>query len=163
MHRIFMGIGGNLGDKQLNFEKVYLLIEKELGRIVQKSSVYETPPWGFSAKENFWNQVVLIETLMEPEELLAGINQVENSFGRKRQTGNYRSREMDIDVIYFDDRIINTEVLIIPHPLLAQRLFVLVPLVEIAPDFQHPVLKQSNQQLLESCSDASKIKKIIAV
>jgi 2-amino-4-hydroxy-6-hydroxymethyldihydropteridine diphosphokinase len=163
MHRVFMGIGGNLGDKRLNFKKVHLLIEKELGRIVQKSSVYETSPWGFPAKKNFWNQVVQVETLLEPEELLAGIKQIEDSFGRKRQPGYYLSREMDIDVIYFDDRIIKTEDLIIPHPLLAKRLFVLIPLAEIASEFQHPVLKQSNKQLLESCNDTSKITKIISV
>jgi 2-amino-4-hydroxy-6-hydroxymethyldihydropteridine diphosphokinase len=160
MHQVFLGLGGNLGNKQQNFEKVKLYIKKEIGEIVKQSSVYETPPWGFLAEEDFWNQVLLVKTKYKPGELLAMIQKIENFFGRTRDAGYYVSREMDIDVLYFDDLSFTSDNLIIPHPKIEQRLFVLVPLNEIAPTFEHPVLKMTNLQLLDKCSDESSIKRI---
>ncbi|MCA1758159.1 MAG: 2-amino-4-hydroxy-6-hydroxymethyldihydropteridine diphosphokinase [Bacteroidales bacterium] len=160
MHHVFLGIGGNLGNKHNNLIKVLLLIENELGAIRKKSSVYETPPWGFQAEENFWNMVVEIETGLNPEELLQQIKSIEQEFGRKRRTVNYTSREMDIDILYFDDLVSENERLKIPHPHIQKRLFVLVPLAEIAPEKSHPVLQKTNRQLLENCVDKSEIKKI---
>jgi 2-amino-4-hydroxy-6-hydroxymethyldihydropteridine diphosphokinase len=160
MYQVFLGIGGNIGNKRLNFEKVHFWIEKELGKILCQSSVYETAPWGFSANENFWNQVLLIETELRPEELLVKINRIEKAFGRKREPGKYTSREMDIDILYHEDLAVETEKLTIPHPHLAQRMFVLAPLAEIAPEFRHPVLNKTHLQLLKTCTDESKIKKL---
>lgn len=155
-----MGTGGNTGNKQENFDKVYTFIKNELGDIIQPSSVYETSPWGFESKDNFWNQVLSIETTLSPEELLLKIAEIETSFGRNRENEGYSSREMDIDILYFDDEIINTEKLTIPHPLLHKRLFVLVPLAEIAPDFVHPVLKLSSLEMMNICEDKSEIRKL---
>lgn len=160
MHRIFLGLGGNLGNKQQNFEKVKLFIEKEIGEIVDQSSIYETPPWGFLAEEDFWNQVLVVKTKHQPDELIVRIQRIENFFGRKRGAEYYVSREMDVDVLYFDDLSFTSDNLIIPHPKIEQRLFVLVPLNEIAPTFSHPVLKMTNRQLLEKCKDESSIKRI---
>lgn len=160
MHQVFLGTGGNTGNKQENFDKVYTFIKNELGDIIQPSSVYETSPWGFESKDNFWNQVLRIETTLSPEELLLKIAEIETSFGRNRENEGYSSREMDIDILYFDDEIINTEKLTIPHPLLHKRLFVLVPLAEIAPDFVHPVLKLSSLEMLNICEDKSEIRKL---
>ena len=160
MYQVFLGIGGNTGNKRMNFEKVHFWVEEELGKILCESSVYETAPWGFSADENFWNQVLLIETELRPEELLVKINRIEKAFGRKREPGKYTSREMDIDILYCEDLTVKTEKLVIPHPHLSQRMFVLAPLAEIAPEFRHPVLKKTNRQLLEACTDESKIKKV---
>lgn len=160
MHKVFLGIGGNIGNKQVNFDKVYRIIKNELGEITKSSSVYETPPWGFEARENFWNQVLFIETEYSPYELLQKIHDIENSFGRIRESEKYNSREMDIDILYFDKLEIETESLILPHPRIPHRLFVLVPLAEIAPEFIHPVLQLTNVQMLENCSDDSVIKKI---
>jgi 2-amino-4-hydroxy-6-hydroxymethyldihydropteridine diphosphokinase len=160
MHNVFLGVGGNIGNKQLNIEKVKILITKEIGEIEVQSSVYETPPWGFLAKEDFWNQVLLVKTLLEPEELIGKVQSIENLFGKTRDAGYYVSREMDIDVLYFDDLSITSNELIIPHPRIAERLFVLVPLTEIAPGFMHPVLKLTNRQLLDNCSDDSSITRI---
>ena len=160
MHQVFLGIGGNLGNKPKNFRKVHHLIENELGAVVKKSSVYETPPWGFHAEDNFWNQVLEVETELLPAALLAAISEIESSFNRKRHSENYTSREMDVDILYYDDIFLETGQLIIPHPRLHQRLFVLVPLAEIAPGLKHPLLRMSSRQLLENCKDESVIKKV---
>ncbi|GAB1450669.1 2-amino-4-hydroxy-6-hydroxymethyldihydropteridine diphosphokinase [Draconibacterium sp.] len=160
MHKVFLGIGGNIGNKADNFTKVYTFIKNELGEIVKSSSVYETPPWGFTADENFWNQVLIIETELSPNELLQKITEIETNFIREREVGKYNSREMDIDILYFDDLFIETENLIIPHPRIQQRKFVLVPLNEIAPDFKHPLLRLTSFQMLENCRDGSVIFKL---
>lgn len=160
MHQVFLSIGGNLGNKRANFDKVYTHIQNELGCIVLRSSVYETPAWGFVSEDSFWNQVLCIETLLNPSEILEKIKKIDAAFGRKRSGNGYSSREMDIDILYFEDNIINTENLTIPHPLLHKRLFVLVPLAEVAPDFIHPVLKLSSLEMLNNCEDKSEIKKV---
>lgn len=160
MHKIFLGIGGNIGNKADNFNKVYTFIKNKLGEIVKSSSVYETPPWGFTADDNFWNQVLIVESQLSPTEVLQKINEIENSFGRERETGKYNSREMDIDILYYDDLFTETETLIIPHPRIQQRKFVLVPLNEIAPDLKHPLLRLTSFQMLENCRDESVILKL---
>ena len=160
MHQVFLGTGGNIGNKHDNFDKVYTFIKNELGTIVKSSAVYETPPWGFEATEKFWNTVLIIETELSATELLSKINNIENRFGRTRDGLNYKSREMDVDILYFNYEIINTENLTIPHPLLHKRLFVLVPLAEIAPKFVHPVLKLTSFEMLNNCEDKSVIRKI---
>lgn len=160
MHHVFLGIGGNTGNKHDNFDKVYTFIKNDLGDIIKLSSVYETPPWGFESEENFWNQVIMVETQFSPEKILKKITEIENWFGRERVPGKYTSREMDIDILYFDDLIMNFENLTIPHPQIANRLFVLVPLAEIAPEFLHPQLKMTSLQMLKNCTDSSAIKKV---
>lgn len=160
MHKVYLGIGGNIGNKQKNFEKVYLLVKNKLGKIELASSIYETPPWGFQSKDNFWNQIIQIETQKTPEELLSIIHEIEDAFGRIRGKTQFSSRKMDIDILYFDDIFIESNKLIIPHPRIHQRKFVLVPLTEIAPDFKHPLLRMTNIEMLENCKDGSMIKKV---
>ncbi|MFV0592982.1 MAG: 2-amino-4-hydroxy-6-hydroxymethyldihydropteridine diphosphokinase [Draconibacterium sp.] len=163
MHKVFLGLGGNIGNKKENFILVHQYITKILGPIQRASSVYEAPPWGFSSDDNFWNQVVEIETILEAEELLWRIKEIEGMFGRKpvrEDEERYTSRPMDIDILYFDDAYFETKSLIVPHPRIQYRLFVLVPLVEIAPHFKHPLLRMDNLTLLENCQDKSIIKKV---
>ena len=160
MHKVFLGIGGNIGNKRLNFENVLNLIEKELGKINQSSSIYETPPWGFHSENTFWNQVLIIETKLEALELLWRIHKIEEEFERKRGKERYSSRQMDIDILYFNDDYFETKTLIIPHPKIHERKFVLVPLCEIAPDLKHPLLRLTSIEMLEACRDDSIIKKV---
>jgi len=163
MHKVFLGLGGNIGNKEENFILVHQHIGRILGPIKQASSVYETPPWGFSSDDNFWNQVVEIETILEAEELLWRIKEIEEMFGRKPALENeerYTSRPMDIDILYFDDTYFETKSLTVPHPRIQYRLFVLVPLVEIAPHFKHPLLRMDHMTLLENCHDKSIVKKV---
>ena len=155
MHKVYLGIGGNIGNKHNNFAKVLEIIENELGAIVKKSSVYESSPWGFETDDNFWNQIIAVETKLSPSELLESIHKIEKTFGRKREGNNYESREMDIDILYYDDIFIDTEKLIIPHPKMELRKFVLVPLNEIAPDLKHPLLRFTSFEMLENCKDSS--------
>lgn len=160
MHKVYLGIGGNIGNKQKNFEDVYQNIENEVGKIIISSSIYETPPWGFQANDPFWNSVIQIQTILEDEELLWKIHEIEDRFGRQRGNGQFSSREMDIDILYFNDIYIETKTLIIPHPKIHQRKFVLVPLNEIAPDLKHPLLRLTSLEMLENCRDESVIKKV---
>jgi 2-amino-4-hydroxy-6-hydroxymethyldihydropteridine diphosphokinase len=160
MHKVYLGIGGNIGNKQKNFEEVYKAIKNKLGNIKNTSSVYETPPWGFHSSHKFWNSVVEISTTLSAEEVLSEIHSIERQFGRKHGVTKYSSREMDIDVLYYDDIYIETESLVIPHPSIQLRKFVLVPLSEIAPDFKHPLLRLTSIEMLENCRDVSIIRKL---
>jgi 2-amino-4-hydroxy-6-hydroxymethyldihydropteridine diphosphokinase len=123
------------------------------GAVKKVSSVYETEPWGFSPGNNFLNMAAQLETSLEPAELLAVIKRIESLCGRKSSGTGYSSRTLDIDILFFDDEILETEKLIIPHPLLYKRRFVLIPLVELSPEMVHPVFRKSVSQLLASCSD----------
>lgn len=160
MHTVFLGIGGNMGDKSANFKKAEELIHSSVGHIINKSSVYETPPWGFHAEENFWNAVLVIETKFGPDEVLWRIHEIEDKFKKQQGDERYRSREMDIDILYYDDIYVENDLLIIPHPQIQNRKFILVPLAEIAPDLKHPLLRLSSLQMLENCRDESVIKKM---
>jgi 2-amino-4-hydroxy-6-hydroxymethyldihydropteridine diphosphokinase len=160
MHKVYLGIGGNIGNKQQNFREAYQNIEKELGEIIKMSSIYETPPWGFQSEDLFWNSVIEILTLLSPEDLLSKIHSIEENFGRVRTLTRFSSREMDIDILYYDKIYMETETLVIPHPSIHLRKFVLVPLTEIAPNFKHPLLRLTSIEMLGNCRDESIIKKV---
>ena len=149
-------LGGNKGDRNGLLSSAVQAIS-ELGEMTAKSKVYETEAWGGVAKGPFLNQVVEIKTAYSPLEILAFIQQIEIDLGRKRDE-HWGDRTMDIDIIFFGRNIIATSELQVPHPFLAERKFVLIPLAEILPDFVHPVSRKSNQQLLEECKDKSEVR-----
>jgi 2-amino-4-hydroxy-6-hydroxymethyldihydropteridine diphosphokinase len=159
-HQLFLSLGGNLGDKREIFTTTIRMIDNKIGHPVKISTVYESSPWGFCSTHFFRNQVLEIETLLTPYEVLAEIRTIEKFFGRRRKTGHYLSRKMDIDILFYDDLILNTDVLTLPHPMIALRRFVLEPLSEIAPDLFHPVIRDKVNHILAGCKDSSEVKKI---
>lgn len=160
MNKVFLGIGTNLGNRENNLRKAVLKIEEQIGQVVNSSSVYETAPWGFEAESDFLNMVLEAETVHSPTELLHKISSIELMLGRDKNQDRYSSRVIDIDILLYNDLVINENGLKIPHRLIHERKFVLVPLCEIAPDIIHPVLVKSMKVLLEECRDRSKILKL---
>jgi 2-amino-4-hydroxy-6-hydroxymethyldihydropteridine diphosphokinase len=145
----YLGLGSNLGDKEGNIKKALALISERAGGILALSSFYETEPWGYSSSERYLNTAVGVETKLSPEELLHTTQEIERETGRKTKTvdGKYGDRLIDIDILLYDDLIIQTPALIIPHPLMCQRAFVLQPLSEIAPKVIHPVFGKTIAEL----------------
>jgi 2-amino-4-hydroxy-6-hydroxymethyldihydropteridine diphosphokinase len=160
VHQLFLSLGGNLGNKREIFADAVEMVGKKIGNPVKVSSLYESPPWGFRSKNLFWNQVLLVETVLSPLEVLGKIRIIENSFGRKRIPGRYLSRKMDIDILLYDDLILRTDDLTIPHYHLANRKFILLPLSEIAPDVVHPQSGEKISQLCLQCADQTKMMKV---
>ncbi len=156
----YLGIGSNLGDRAGNLRHAVNMIREVTGTSVTESSVFETEPWGFSADTRFLNMVVGMDTSLEPKALLSAILEIEISMGRIRNKSRYSSRIIDIDILLFGDLVLYEKQLQIPHPHLHERRFVLVPLAELAPDFIHPLFKQSVHSLLESCPDQSSVLKL---
>tara|TARA_R110002049_G_scaffold309183_2_gene518176 strand:- start:801 stop:1946 length:1146 start_codon:yes stop_codon:yes gene_type:complete len=153
----YLSLGSNLGDKLNQLQEVVFLIHTTVGSVVKISPIYETPAWGFEG-DNFYNCCIAVETSLKPSVLLEKLLEIETRLGRKRNEGTgYASRTVDIDILYYDREIINTEALTIPHPNLQLRRFVLKPLADIAPQFYHPVLKKDTRNLLQECKDKSNI------
>ena len=161
MKIVFLGIGTNLGNRELNLEQAITRIEEFIGPVLMTSSIYETEPWGFQAEDKFLNLVVKAETKLTPSGLLGRILMIESLMGRVRGPNRYSSRLIDIDILVYEEMIIDQESLKIPHPLLQERRFVLVPLCEIASEMIHTVLKKSYAELLKICEDKNEVKKFI--
>ncbi len=157
LHRIFLGLGSNIGERQKYLDEAITQAGKLLGSIEAVSSVYETEPWGFESSDKFLNMVVQLRSELNPSGLLGRIMMIESNIGRVRGGKNYTSRIIDIDILLFGNLIINEKALMVPHPKMAERRFVLVPLCEIAPGVVHPVLRKRISTLLKECSDSSNV------
>ena len=157
MVKVYLGLGSNLGVRLKNLEKACIAIGIEAGQIIDRSHVYETEPWGFSSQHNFLNMVVCIETAQNPGGLLLSLQKIETRIGRIRKGIGYSPRIIDIDILLYDDQLITSKNLIIPHPLFHERRFVLKPLSDIAPDLLHPVLNRKITDLLSDCMDQSRV------
>lgn len=155
---VFLGLGSNLGNKKNTIESAIQKIA-DFSEIIKISPYYLSTAWGFSSNNIFLNSVIKISIEISSEELLKKISEIENKLGRIRNTLlNYEDRIIDIDILFYGEEIINSEKLIIPHPKLNERLFVLIPLNEIASDFIHPVSKKTIAELLKSCNDKGEVK-----
>lgn len=150
--RTFLLLGSNLGDRQDYLDKARTLIKKKIGKVVAISSVYQTAAWGNTEQQAFLNQVIGVETKLTPEQILSAISDIENTNGRTRE-GKWTPRTLDIDILFYGDKVIKTPNLTIPHPEIENRRFTLEPLMEVEPELMHPVLKKSIQQLLSICPD----------
>ena len=154
---VFLGTGSNIGNRLAILKKTFAAIQDQLGDIKNYSSIYETAAWGITDQQAFLNQVIEIQTPLSPEILMEKILQIEKSFGRVRDE-KWGPRNIDIDILFFNAEILQTALLQIPHPQIAFRKFVLVPMAEIAPDFQHPELQISMSTMLLDCEDTLEIK-----
>ncbi len=159
MNKAYLLIGGNEGDRFLHMQQARANIEHICGVIEQVSSVYLTAPWGKTDQADFLNQALLISTSLGPEDLLLANLSIEKKMGRIRTVKN-APRTMDIDILFYNREIISTSDLIIPHPRIPERRFVLEPLNEIAAGFIHPVSGKTVQELLRECTDPLPVKKI---
>lgn len=149
MAEVFLALGTNLGDRLENLHRALDCIATKI-QILQVSSVYETPPWGYTEQPPFLNLVLCGQTELEPQSLLEFLKSCEQALGRK-PTFRYGPRLIDLDILAYEDRILETPTLILPHPHLHERAFVLVPLHEIAPDWRHPRIGKNVSELLAAC------------
>ena len=156
----YLSLGTNQGNKLQNLQDAIDLIGEKVGAIQKISSVYKTKSWGFEG-EDFFNICAKVSTNLNPEKLIQILLEIEEKLGRKRTNSKeYSSRNIDIDILFFDDEIIFSPDLIVPHPRMLERKFVMVPLTEIAPDFKHPIEKQTILMCLQNCDDKNPIEKL---
>ncbi|CEN40986.1 2-amino-4-hydroxy-6-hydroxymethyldihydropteridine diphosphokinase [Capnocytophaga cynodegmi] len=160
-HQVYISLGSNIGDRKSYLQSATNAINQQIGSIVKVSPIYETPAWGFTSN-NFYNICLLTETTLSPEKTLQKLLSIEKELGRVRNanTESYQPRSIDLDILFFDDKIIKTEDLQIPHPQIQNRKFVLFPLADIAPEKKHPTLQQSVEELIKNTNDTSQITKI---
>ena len=152
---VVLSLGGNKGDREkLLFRAVELL--NDHFQLLKVSKIYQTPAWGGVAKGDFLNQLAVISTEFSPKDVLEITQEIETDLGRKREE-HWGDRTMDIDIIYFGNEIINSNRLKIPHPFIAERKFVLVPLAELFPEKVHPVTRKNSTEMLEECEDQSEV------
>jgi 2-amino-4-hydroxy-6-hydroxymethyldihydropteridine diphosphokinase len=160
MSKVYLLLGGNMGDKRWVFDRATSLLGERVGKITCRSAIYETEPWGFESSDLFWNQVLELQVDISAPKVLQKTLQIEQELGRTRKINQYDSRVIDIDILFYDDQVIELPELVIPHPRIQERKFVLVPLNEIIPEMVHPVLQKSIHQLLAECPDPLKVEKI---
>ena len=163
MADVFLILGSNKGDRHSNLGKALEHIKPLFMKDCALSGLYESEPWGFDSQTWFLNIALRGDTSLDPKALLKELLLIEKELGRIRIPGStgYESRVIDIDIVFYSDFIIDTPDLVVPHPRMAQRLFVLVPLCEIAPAFIHPVLGKSIRLLLSECDDTSRVNRLI--
>jgi 2-amino-4-hydroxy-6-hydroxymethyldihydropteridine diphosphokinase len=155
-HTVYLALGSNLGDRLANLKQAIDALTPQMD-VKAKSSVYETPPWGYEDQPKFLNQVVKAKTYLDPQPLLKHLKRLEVALGRQASFPN-GPRLIDIDILFYDELTLNTSSLIIPHPGLPERGFVLLPLMELSPDLVHPLNKKSVREMAAEC-DVAGIKK----
>ena len=156
MNRVYIQLGSNLGDREDHLKQSQVMLIDEIGLIIKKSSIYESSPWGVENQGSFLNQVLLLETDIKPFDLLDIILNIEKEMGRVR-IEKWGERIIDIDILFYNDEIIETNNLCIPHPYISKRRFVLSPLDEIAKNYIHPILHKTINKLLLECLDEEKV------
>lgn len=155
MNTVYILTGGNLGKRLINLGNAQKFLEDEIGKIEKSSSIYETAAWGNNNQPDFYNQAHIIKTKLSPEDIMQKILKIEEKMGRVRTFKN-AARIIDIDILFFNEEIINKPGLVIPHAEIANRRFVLEPLNELSPHMIHPRLRKSVKELLSTCKDMLK-------
>ena len=149
-HIIYLALGSNLGDRLDNLRSAVTALSPQL-EVKAKSHIYETPPWGYEDQPRFYNQVIKADTYLQPEPLLRHLKRLEVALGRQPNFQN-GPRLIDLDLLLYDQLVLDTPALTLPHPRLHERGFVLLPLMDLAPEYIHPVLKKSVRELTSACS-----------
>jgi len=152
-HHVYLGLGSNLGNRKNNLEEAIRQIG-EFAAIKKASSIYETEPWGLKDQPKFLNQVIFVVSILGANELLSRLKKIEQQMGRKKSV-RFGPRLIDLDILFYDDLIMKTDNLTIPHPYLAERAFVLVPLAEIAPKLVHPQRLKTIKALMKEVDPSS--------
>ena len=160
MSKVYLSIGSNKGNRSVLINKAIDEIEKKVGIIISRSSIYQSKSWGFDSND-FYNICLLIDTDIMPKSLLINLKKIEKSMGREDIDGSYSDRFIDIDILFYDNITTDSEDLKIPHPKIEIRKFVLVPMLEIADDYVHPILNKTIKELDNDCSDQDIPLKII--
>ena len=160
MNLVYLSLGSNEGDRVLWLEKALKMIWGSCGTILTRSSIYETKAWGITEQPDFLNMVVCIETARAPVELLTALLNIETSLGRQR-TIKWGPRTIDIDILLYNDAIVDKPELKIPHPFMHERRFTLIPLAELAPNYMHPTMHETIAQLLANCPDELEVHKYV--
>ena len=158
MNNAYLLLGSNIGNSRQQLLEASRLIKKNIGKVTRQSKLYVTAAWGNTNQPDFLNQVIVIETKLTAKELIKSILATETTMGRIRTEKN-APRIIDIDILFFNKEIILEKDLIVPHPEIQNRRFVLIPLNELSPGLKHPVLKKTMHQLLETCTDILDVKK----
>lgn len=162
MTKVFILLGSNLGDKYVLINKAIKSLVLEAGQLITVSDIFFSAPWGYESENQFYNAVIQLETILNPEKLLQKCIEIEQKLGRElKEKPDYEDRNIDIDILFYGQQIINLPDLIIPHPRMHLRKFTLLPLHQIAPDFIHPIFQKSVSQLLNECDDDSKVEMLI--
>lgn len=163
-YKVVLSFGGNFENTEQCFNRALTKIKKKIGTVLTQSSIYSTKAWGMDEKTlDFLNMIVIIKTDLKPKKLLKATQKIEKKLGRKNKSKSqgYKDRPIDIDILFFEDEIITKKNIVIPHPLLHKRNFILTPLSEILPDYIHPIIKKTIKELLLSCKDKLEVNKII--
>jgi len=158
MNKVYILLGSNMGDSEIQLSKAIEHIKKQIGSVNRQSSLYSTAAWGNTKQPDFLNQVITIETNLSVQQTMQTILNIEKQMGRVRTIKN-APRIIDIDILFFNKEIIEEDQLSVPHPQIQNRRFVLVPLNELSPNLKHPVIKKSIHQILIHCTDTLNVKK----
>ena len=162
LKKVFLALGGNIGNVSEIFNVAIKKINESIGEVIKQSSLYKTEPWGNKDQDDFLNMVLIVETSLSAETILKETLDIEIDLGRNREKDNqFAPRKIDLDILFYGEEIINTAHLIIPHPRLHLRNFVLTPLVEIAPGLTHPLLNKTIKQLFKINEDSSVVNKVM--
>lgn len=162
-HHVFLLQGSNKKNRKEYLDQSLIFISQKIGKIIQKSSYFESEAWNMKNSKNFYNQALHVKTNHSPINLLKNILNIEFLIGRRKNynyTGEYKDREIDIDILFYDSIIISSSILTIPHPLLHMRKFVLEPMCEISPNQNHPIFNLTLLEILGLCTDKLNVKKL---
>lgn len=161
MNKVFLILGGNMGKRDEVMFHAMRKIDRQIGKIVLQSGIYETAAWGYENQNSFYNCVLAIETVKSAREVLEKVLSIENQIGRVRSEAKWQERLIDIDILFYNNLILDESDLKIPHPLLHKRKFTLLPLQEIAPELSHPILHKTIFELLGACEDKLEARKVM--